>query len=240
MKIEGPKSTAPGRVTQARRTQAGGGAQEASSVRNIADSASIMGIPETDITPKVREAIMALMKEVARLREELQRSQGRIQHLEQLADQDSLLPFNNRRAFVRELNRAISMSQRYGYPSTVVYFDVDNMKAINDSLGHPAGDAALTFIVERLNENVRDSDIIGRLGGDEFGVILLQADEEQGQQKARQLAESIENQQLFYEGETITVGVTWGLYTFTGQDDASSALAAADEAMYARKRERSE
>ena len=203
-----------------------------------ADAASVLGIPQNELTPKVQEAITQLMAEVDNLRQELDQSMSRVEYLEQLADQDSLLPINNRRAFVRELNRAISMGQRYSYPSTVVYFDVDNMKAINDELGHPAGDAALTLITEKLKENVRDSDVIGRLGGDEFGVILLQADEERGQEKAKQLADSIESSPLHFGGEEVQVTVTWGLYTFSGQDDASGALAAADEAMYARKRSR--
>lgn len=238
MKIEGPKPPGASRVSRAGAAKASGATQGVAGAREISDTTSILGVPEGDITPKVREAIMGLMEEVSRLREELRRSQGRIQHLEHLADQDSLLPINNRRAFVRELNRAISMGQRYSYPSTVVYFDVDNMKAINDELGHPAGDAALTLITEKLKENVRDSDVIGRLGGDEFGVILLQADEERGQEKAKQLADSIESSPLHFGGEEVQVTVTWGLYTFSGQDDASGALAAADEAMYARKRSR--
>ena len=195
-------------------------------------------MPEGDITPEVPETVMSLMEEIFRLREELRRSQVYIQHLEHLADEDSLLPINNRRAFVRELKRAISMGKRYSYSSTVVYFDVNNMKAINDELGHPAGDAALALVTEKLKQNVRDSDVIARLGGDEFGVILLQADEERAQKKAKQLANSIGSSPLHFGGEEVQVTVTWGLYTFSGQDSATGALAAADEAMFSRKRSR--
>jgi len=70
---------------------------------------------------------------------------------------------------VRQLTRTIAFSHRYGVPASVVYFDVNNMKLINDEHGHPAGDAALCHIAGVLRENTRSSDIVGRLGGDEFG-----------------------------------------------------------------------
>jgi len=127
MKVERSSTTARG-VGDARRPQglarAGVSNGETGSAHIIADTAEALGIPVTELTPKVRAAIRGLMAEVARLREELTRSKGRIDHLEKLADQDSLLPIHNRRAFVRELTRAISMTERYGTPSSVIYFDV--------------------------------------------------------------------------------------------------------------------
>lgn len=195
-----------------------------------------MGVPEAELTPRVRAALMALMEEVAQLRDELRQSKGRIEYLEHLADQDSMLPIYNRRAFVRELTRAISITERYGTPSSVIYFDVNGMKTINDDHSHAAGDAALIKVVEKLTEQVRDSDAVGRLGGDEFGVILFQADEASAQLKATQLAETIEAEPLHFNDDEIELKVTYGFYTFTGKEDAAEALAAADEAMYASKR----
>lgn len=86
MKIEGPKPPGASRVSQAGAAKASGATQGVAGAREISDTTSILGVPEGDITPKVREAIMGLMEEVSRLREELRRSQGRIQHLEHLAD----------------------------------------------------------------------------------------------------------------------------------------------------------
>ena len=232
MKIEGNRAS---RVSVARRAGSSGAA--ASSSERVQDSTASMGIPEAERTPKVRTAIMALMEEVARLREELNSSSGRIEHLERLAAQDSLVPVYNRRAFVRELTRAISMTKRYGTPSTVIYFDVDNMKQINDSYGHPAGDAALRHIAETLVEQVRDSDIVGRLGGDEFGVILYQIDAEVAADKSVQLAQDIAKQRIPFNVVELAISVTYGAYTFNGVEDASQALAEADKAMYASKQE---
>lgn len=212
-------------------TGTGGGAAHV-----FSDTSEIAGIPETELTPKVRAALMSLMAEVGRLREELNRNRGRIEHLEKLADQDSLLPIYNRRAFVRELTRVISMTERYGQPSSIVYFDVNGMKRINDQLGHGAGDIALLSIAERLLANVRESDIVGRLGGDEFGVILFNADAATAQSKAATLAAAVSDKPIEYDTVSLPLAVTYGTYTFSGKEDPVQAIAAADEAMYARKR----
>jgi len=78
-----------------------------------------LGISESELTPKVRGAIMQLMEEVQALRGELEQSRARIEYLERLADQDSPAPVANRRAFVRELSRIISFSERYNAPSSI-------------------------------------------------------------------------------------------------------------------------
>lgn len=137
-----------------------------------ASTTSLMGIPTDELTPKIRVAIETLMNEVERLRHDLDEIKHQNTHLEKLADEDSLLLVINRRAFVRELSRAMSFAQRYSQPSILAFFDVNNMKTINDELGQAAGDAALMHEADMLLEHVRHSDVVGRLGGDEFGVVL--------------------------------------------------------------------
>jgi diguanylate cyclase (GGDEF)-like protein len=203
--------------------------------RTISDATSILGIPEHELTDKVRAAIMKLMAEVDRLRQEMEQTKKRISYLENLADQDTLVPVANRRAFVRELTRMISFSERYDAPSSLLFFDIDAMKEINDRFGHAAGDAALIHIVDLLVNKVRSSDLVGRLGGDEFGVILAQADQATANEKARLLVEAIENLPFSWQGYPIRLNVTVGAYTFRGGDNAGEALAAADRAMYKQK-----
>ncbi len=235
MKIEGNRPARVGGTSRAGGAKSGASSASVGASHTIQDTTSVMGIPEADLTPKVRVAIMTLMEEVARLRDELNNSLGRIQHLERLADQDSLLPVYNRRAFVRELTRAISMTERYGAPSTVIYFDVNNMKAINDTYGHPAGDAALHHVANTLLKQVRDSDVVGRLGGDEFGVILYQIDADVAQEKSSKLTQDIVATPVPFNDTELTVQATFGSYTFNGVEDAGQALAEADKAMYERK-----
>jgi diguanylate cyclase (GGDEF)-like protein len=94
----------------------------------------------------------------------------------------------------------------------------------------------LAHVSQLLTENVRESDIVGRLGGDEFGVILAKADEEQAQKKSETLAELITTRPTIWENVQLNVHCTQGAYTFRPGENANQAIARADEAMYARKR----
>ena len=203
--------------------------------RTVVDNLSIMGIPANELTPKVRDAIMTLMAEVDRMRGEVEEQRTRIAYLERLADQDSLTPVVNRRAFVRELSRFVSFGERYGTPSSVIYFDLNGLKGINDTYGHAAGDAALQRVAEILTEKIRESDFVGRLGGDEFGVLLAHADEAAAAEKALQLVDAIENTSIDWNGTAIPLKVAYGAYTFKGGENANEALAEADKKMYAQK-----
>lgn len=226
-----------GAVQSTRKASAPSRARQPETATESSVTTQVMGIPEAEFTPKVRAAIMALMEEVDKLRRELQQSQQRIAYLEQLADQDSLTPVANRRAFVRELSRMMSFAERYDTPSSVIYFDVNDLKVINDSLGHAAGDAVLAEVAQTLVKNVRDSDFVGRLGGDEFGVILAYADQTVANEKATSLSTAISAHPATWQGKTINISVSWGAHSFRG-GDAAGVLDAADRAMYAQKKER--
>jgi diguanylate cyclase (GGDEF)-like protein len=194
--------------------------------------------PNSAGTPK-GEPAPALAKVLAEndaMRRELEDARARIVLLERLADEDSLTPVANRRAFVRELSRMIAFTRRYGPPSSVVYFDVNGMKQINDTHGHPAGDAALRHVADILCKNVRSADVVGRLGGDEFGVILTQTNQEQATAKATALAQEIGAAPLRWGETRIAVSAAYGVYSFSGSDDAQVAIEAADKAMYRQKR----
>lgn len=211
--------------------------QSVSAPRDIEDSASVLGIPIEEMTPKVRTAIMQLMEEVDRVRRDLDSAQAKIAELEKLADQDPMTQMANRRAFVRELGRMISFASRYDIPTSLVYFDVNDLKTINDTLGHQAGDAAIQHVASVLQRNIRDSDMAGRLGGDEFAVILPNAGKDAAQMKAASLARSIYEAPLEIEGEKLNIRVAHGAYSFRPGEDATAALANADRAMYAHKKQ---
>lgn len=209
----------------------------ATSVRSVADTVSIFGIPEDEMTPRVRSAIMRLMTEVDRLRVEMEHTLRRLGETERLANLDPLAPISNRRAFVRELTRMIAFTDRYGTPSSLIYMDLNDLKAINDRYGHAAGDAAIVHFARVLLENVRESDFVGRLGGDEFGVILVQADENTARKKAEVLSAKIMAAPFEWQGNRIELGFAHGVYSFRQGEDADRAMAEADKAMYERKRD---
>ena len=199
-------------------------------------TASVLGIPESEFTPRVRDAIVTLMGEVDSLRRELSATRTRLDEAEKNADQDQLLPLLNRRAFVRELTRYIAFAGRYGTPASLIYFDLNGFKAINDTFGHAGGDAVLKNFANVLADNVRDSDCVGRLGGDEFGVLLSHADQAQAHKKADILAEKLRAAPTAWNKQAIPVSFAYGAFELKAGDDADLAMARADEAMYAHKR----
>ena len=227
------------RVNRARPASGASSAQSAGGVSetHYADQASVLGIPEAELTPKVRDAIKTLMQEVDSLRKEVEINKRRMEELEKLADLDTLAPIANRRAFVRDMSRVMSYTDRYGVPSCLAFFDVNGLKQVNDTLGHAAGDKVLISVSKVLLDHIRESDVVGRLGGDEFGVILAQADEPTGKEKARQLAEAIRATTIDFEGTPIQLDVAWGVVTFKPGADPGETLAEADKRMYLRKRE---
>jgi diguanylate cyclase (GGDEF)-like protein len=199
-------------------------------------SADVLGIPESEFTPRVRDAIMTLMNEVDMLRRELRQARQRLDDVEREADQDDLLPLLNRRAFVRETTRTIALARRYGTPASLIYLDLNDFKAINDSCGHAGGDAVLRHVAQLLSDNVRDSDVVGRLGGDEFGILLSHANQDVAQSKAESLASKLAASPVNLNGQAVACSFAYGAFELKGGDDADIAIARADEAMYANKR----
>ena len=206
-----------------------------SPLRSVTDVATFLGIPEGDLTAKVRDGLAQLIAEVDRLRRELVQKERRLRYLEILADEDPLTPVVNRRAFVRELSREMAYAQRYGVPSSVLFFDVNGMKQINDNFGHSAGDTALNHVAHQLLDKLRSSDVVPTLGGDEFGVLLARTDQTLADRKAAELARLIDQTPFTWKGETLSVAVAVGAFAFHGGIEAQDILDGADRAMYQRK-----
>ena len=202
----------------------------------VGPSASVLGIPEAEFTPKVRDAIMGLMSEVDSLRRELAQTRTKLDEAEKTADQDGMLPVLNRRAFVRELTRTIAVTDRYNTPASLIYFDLNHLKKTNDTHGHAAGDMVLAHFASVLTANVRDSDCVGRLGGDEFGVLLSHANHIQALKKADRLAATLQASPIQWNGNTIPVSFAYGAFELTSGDNPDVAMARADQAMYAQKK----
>jgi diguanylate cyclase (GGDEF)-like protein len=190
------------------------------------------GMDEAELSPLLREAVTLLLAENQRLQTELDRAKTRTAHLERLADEDALMPVANRRAFMRELSRLVALAKRYDSESSIVYIDLNGMKAVNDRFGHNAGDAALQHVAQILVENTRHADIVARLGGDEFGLLLVKTDQRNAEEKAAKLALAIEHHPLLWNGEPIRLSAAFGAYCVNGKESVAEALAAADRAMY--------
>jgi diguanylate cyclase (GGDEF)-like protein len=181
------------------------------------------------------DALSEARAEADALRAELARVQRRLAEVELLADRDALTPILNRRAFTRELTRTLTFCERYDAQASLVFMDMDGFKAVNDGFGHAAGDAALQAVAITLSEHVRESDVVGRLGGDEFGVILAQAGREAAEAKAADLKRRVETEPVVFEGRAIPLRLSYGVRTFEPGMEAAQMLAEADAAMFLRK-----
>jgi diguanylate cyclase (GGDEF)-like protein len=176
--------------------------------------------------------------DVDALRAEIERLTRRVAELELLADRDPLAPVLNRRAFLRELSRTQAFLARYGGEAALAFFDLDGFKAINDSFGHAAGDAALRAAAQTLVDHVRETDVVARLGGDEFAVILTQTPPAAARAKARALAERIGAEPVVFEGRAMALSASVGVRAVEPGVAPAELLAAADAAMYLDKRSR--
>lgn len=176
--------------------------------------------------------------EIRRLKMQLARANAHIEQLQAAADTDFLLEIPNRRGFERELNRAIAFIQRYHASGALIVLDVDRLKPINDRFGHAAGDEVLKAIVAVLSRQIRASDVIGRLGGDEFGLILWNLSETDARAKAAILEQGIDRLSFDFAGESVVAGASAGIAVLGPHSDAKGALEEADRAMYVRKAQR--
>ncbi len=183
----------------------------------------------------VSDRALAALERLAAERDELQE---RLAAAEELADRDALVPVLNRRAFLRELHRTMSEVERYKTPAAVLYIDLDGFKALNDSYGHAAGDAVLHHVGRMLMDSVRESDVVGRLGGDEFGVILNRAAADEARAKAWSLSEKINAGAIVHAGVPHRIQASLGVHPIDVREDPEVAIARADEAMYAEKHAR--
>jgi diguanylate cyclase (GGDEF)-like protein len=173
-----------------------------------------------------------------RLAAELKASQTRISELEARIDVDPLTETFNRRGFERELKRSLAYVKRYGVSAALIYLDLDGFKPVNDRHGHAAGDAVLKTIAAALVRKVRTSDIVARIGGDEFAVLLWNVTEDEAAAKAQALEAAVYATPVRWSTSTLVVGASAGVTPISPLDAPADLLARADAAMYARKAER--
>lgn len=188
------------------------------------------------LTQVADRAIAAAAEAEARLAEQL----GRIVELERLALTDELTGLLNRRGFHREMTHALANARRYDEKGVLVYVDLDGFKPINDTYGHAAGDEVLKRVARLLLDNVRDTDAVGRMGGDEFAVLLARSSWEDGLRRAEAIDRVLNNAFIGWEGRMIAIRASLGIQVYGNTDDGRDLLERADEDMYKSKRLRAD
>ncbi|MFT4075296.1 MAG: GGDEF domain-containing protein [Asticcacaulis sp.] len=188
--------------------------------------------PSQDWPASAQTLIDSLRQENERLREQLREQTLQLQNAQGLADSDVLTPTLNRRAFLREMQRAMADCRRYGEDACLIFLDMDGFKSINDAHGHAAGDAALIYVAQTLNASVREGDSVGRIGGDEFAILLRRADLQSSRIKAMKLEAELMMGTFEYGGLHLKTGGSFGVRAYAGQASAESWLSEADAAMF--------
>jgi len=185
-----------------------------------------------DWSASARDLIDSLMIENEKLREQLHAMHLELREAQDMADADVLTPTLNRRAFLREVGRAMADCRRYAEEACLIYLDMDGFKTINDTYGHGAGDAALTHVANLLKSSTREGDAVGRMGGDEFAVLLRRADLKSARIKAMKLEAELTLGTFEYNGLYLKCGGSFGVRAYTGQMTAEAWLSEADAAMF--------
>ncbi|UIJ73632.1 PleD family two-component system response regulator [Aurantimonas sp. HBX-1] len=180
---------------------------------------------------------------VARVRTQIRRKRyddglrHSVQRTIQLAVSDPLTGLHNRRFLETHMARAVAAAQDTGAGFALLMADIDHFKRINDNWGHDAGDRVLQEFATRLSHCLRSSDLACRFGGEEFAILMIEADAQTAVGIAERIRQSVCERPFVIDGNSIVVTVSEGLAVFEpGRDDAQSLLKRADAALYAAKR----
>jgi diguanylate cyclase (GGDEF)-like protein len=165
---------------------------------------TIDAFPSYAITPDILKYLLSTLK----------RDFRKDVRLKRLAHYDALTGATNRYLFSDRTKQAIAAAKRQNEPLAFMYFDLDKFKEVNDKFGHNTGDEYLKLFVEIVQRNIRDSDTFGRLGGDEFGLLLPKSYELDAVKKAKQILEDLAQKQSV-NSHTMTINTAIGIVAFT-------------------------
>ena len=196
--------------------------------------------PDTPDIETLRNVAELALTSAIEAERKLKDHDRQIAELERLAVTDSLCGVLNRRGIDQVIHGALAAARRYDEQGVLALIDLDGFKFVNDTYGHAVGDIVLKQVSRILVENVRETDAVGRIGGDEFVVLLTRVPWEDGLNRARALEEQLNTTAVNINGLTIMLRASVGTQVYGSGDDGITILSQADEAMYEAKRHRSD
>lgn len=192
--------------------------------------------PVPDLPTALHEVAQLAVAAAVNAEQTLRNQAQRIAALERLAMTDPLTGLLNRRGIERALQAALAAARRYDEQGVLISIDLDGFKFVNDTYGHTIGDVVLKQVARILDEGVRETDSVGRIGGDEFVVLLTRVPWEDGLKRAQAVETQLNQTAVNIGGRTIMVRASCGTQTYGGDDDGATLLERADTAMYRCKR----
>lgn len=202
------------------------------------DAAEDVSIDLSALPAEGRAYVEGLQDEVARLNDKLAEQSRQIRELRREVIRDSLTGLLNRRGFQRVVERTLDFVRRYNSDVALIFIDMDAFKRINDTYGHGCGDRMLCHAASVIRATLRSSDVVGRIGGDEFVALLWKADEANARETATRVVAALAGTPALYEGNEISVSASVGVTTLVAGDAVDVVLDRADQDMYRAKTER--
>lgn len=199
----------------------------------ISTSHTPKGQPSTDLEINTTLQFALLAMEEAEKR--IKRQEIRIKHLESLSVTDELTQLLNRRGFLQQFQYSLSISRRSNTGGSLMVLDLDKFKQINDTYGHSAGDDVLQNVGFSISKVVRESDIVGRIGGDEFSILMPGASPVTVKKRISQIHSAISDIKFPWNYKNITIRGSIGRYDYQSQENEQEILNLADTNMYEQK-----
>ena len=182
------------------------------------------------------EAVVWMPFNITELRRALDALETQRAELYRLANTDPLTGIRNRRSFLEAARHELAAGRRSDRVATLMLVDLDHFKVVNDTGGHAAGDAMLVAVAELLRRDRRESDVVARLGGEEFAVLLTDTPLDAGCGVAERLRTSIGELVVDHGDRSYSLTTSVGVTELTADDDIGTALSRADNALYRAKR----
>jgi len=192
---------------------------------------------KTRLFHMVANKTMALNHAKEKLENELKKKKILEKHLKEQASTDSMTGLLNRRAFFDASTKALERSQRYDTALSCLIIDIDHFKQVNDTYGHHVGDIVIKKVTKEMIKNTRSIDIVGRIGGEEFAILMPDTNSEDAFQMAERIREKIEKKMIHFDNKVICVTISIGLSTVKGDHNSTlqTILQQSDDALYQAK-----
>lgn len=188
---------------------------------------------------ETEQALRLALVAMTEAQKRIERQEQRIRDLESLSQTDELTGLANRRGFDHALGRALAHAKRARLGGVLLMIDLDHFKDVNDTYGHAAGDALLQAVGTALLDEVRETDTVARIGGDEFVVLMPDLDPKAASLRAHALSQRLNRESIAWRGGTLRIQASVGSVAFEHDlDNADEVMDLADREMYRVKADR--